>query len=333
MAEKTVYQQLAAGIGQGDSKIVPDIFKKLADEKEAALVLAASPPRTVAQLAEETGFEESEIARMIDPLFKKGLMFKSKKSDATRYYRVRSFLQFHDATAVMNDPPEGVMDLWKEWTAGEWIDASRTMDEHMPSPAMRVIPVNVAIDYNSQVLAMDDIAQQIEQAETIAVTRCSCRVIDGACDLPLWNCVQLNKAADYALERGTGKPLTKEEAMELMRDCEEEGLVHTVGAGRTPGHVICNCCSDCCINWTSLRHGKNKFINPSRFRATIEEDECTGCELCIERCYFDAMNMSDDGKLATVDAEKCLGCGLCQVVCAPAAIAMDEARPQEYIGR
>lgn len=34
MAEKTVYEQLAAGIGQGDSKIVPDIFKKLADEKD-----------------------------------------------------------------------------------------------------------------------------------------------------------------------------------------------------------------------------------------------------------------------------------------------------------
>ena len=200
MAEKTVYEQLAASVGQGNSKIVPHIFKKLADEKEAAVVLAASPPRTVVQLAEETGFEESEVERMIDPLFKKGLMFKSKKSDATRYYRVRSFLQFHDSTAVMNDPPEGVMDLWKEWTAGEWIEASLSMDDHMPGPAMRVIPVNVAIDYNSQVLAMDDIADQIEQATTIAVTRCSCRVIDGACDLPLWNCVQLDKAADYALE-------------------------------------------------------------------------------------------------------------------------------------
>ena len=168
MAEKTVYEQLAASVGQGNSKIVPHIFKKLADEKEAAVVLAASPPRTVVQLAEETGFEESEVERMIDPLFKKGLMFKSKKSDATRYYRVRSFLQFHDSTAVMNDPPEGVMDLWKEWTAGEWIEASLSMDDHMPGPAMRVIPVNVAIDYNSQVLAMDDIADQIEQATTIA---------------------------------------------------------------------------------------------------------------------------------------------------------------------
>jgi len=333
MPDKTVYQQLAESIGQGHSRLIPTIFGKLTNEKEAAVVLAASPPRTVVQLAEETGLEESEIGRMIDPLFKKGLLFKSKKAEATRYYRVRSLLQFHDANCVMMDPPEGVIELWQEWMDEEWVDESAKLDEVMPINAMRVIPVNVAIDFNSQVLAMDDIAEQVAQARSIAVTRCSCRVVDGSCDLPLWNCVQLDKAADYALERGTGKPLTKDEAMDLMRECEEEGLVHTVGAGRTPGHVICNCCSDCCINWTSLRTGKNKFINPSRFRAEIDEDECTGCELCLERCYFDAMHMLEDKTVVAVHEDKCLGCGLCQIVCLPEAISMDEIRAQEYVPR
>jgi len=331
MTEKTVYEQLATGIGQGQSRVVPDIFKKLADEQEAAVLLAASPPRSTAELAEQTGIDESAIEGMIDPLFKKGLLFKSKKPEGERYYRVRSFMQFHDSTAVMMDPPDGLMDLWMKWMDEDWVDANRMMEEMLPGPALRVIPVNVSIDYNSQILAIDDVSNLVERARNIAVTRCSCRVIDGACEKPVWNCLQLDKAADYALERGTGRPLSKTEAIELLRDCEEEGLVHTASATRALGHVICNCCSDCCINWTSIREGLGKFIVPSRFRATIQKDDCTGCELCLDSCYFEAMHMLEDETIVAVHEEKCMGCGLCQVVCAPEAIQMNEVRPQEFI--
>lgn len=115
MAEKTVYEQLAAGIGQGQSRVVPELFKTLADEKEATLLLSASPPGTISDLAERTGFEQSAIEGMIEPLFKKGLLFKSKKPEGERYYRVRSFMQFHDSTAVMLDPPDGMLDLRMQW--------------------------------------------------------------------------------------------------------------------------------------------------------------------------------------------------------------------------
>ncbi len=38
---------------------------------------------------------------MIDSLFRKGILFKSRKPDGIRYYRVRQVLQLHDSTAVM----------------------------------------------------------------------------------------------------------------------------------------------------------------------------------------------------------------------------------------
>lgn len=330
MSETTVYQQLALHMGQGDSKTVPAIFKILADDNEAAVLLAASPPKTIAELSKDTGISESEIEAMIDPLFRKGLIFKSRKPDAIRYYRVRSSFQLHDSTAVMNDPPAGLMDLWLQWTKDEWPVVSRMMEDLLPTPVLRVIPVNISIDYNTKILAVDDVANLVERARSIAVTRCSCRAIDGACGHTIENCMQLDKAADYAIERGTGRPLTKKEAMDMLLKCEEEGLVHTAGNSTAVGHVICNCCSDCCVNWTSIRDGLGKFVVPSRFRASVSEDDCTGCELCIERCYFDALHMGEDG-YATVHAENCLGCGLCQVVCATDAIKMDEARPVQFI--
>jgi Pyruvate/2-oxoacid:ferredoxin oxidoreductase delta subunit/predicted transcriptional regulator len=331
MAEKTPYQQLAELVGVGDSETVPAIFETLADENEARVLLAAAPPATVAELSQRTGLEESAIQEMIDPLFKKGLLFKSKKADGERYYRVRNWMQFHDSSAVMLDPPPKMLDLWKQWTKEEWAGVSRKLEERLPSPALRVLPVNVSIDFNTQILALDDVKDLIDRAKNVAVTRCSCRAIDGACGKPLEVCMQLDKAADYAIERGTGRKLSKSEAVDMLRLCEDEGLVHCVGNSSAVGHVICNCCSDCCINWTSIRDGLGKFVAPSRFRAAVVDDDCTGCELCVDRCYFDAMHMADDGGLAAVNEENCLGCGLCQVVCATDAIRMDEVRPRDFI--
>jgi Pyruvate/2-oxoacid:ferredoxin oxidoreductase delta subunit/predicted transcriptional regulator len=326
MPERTPYEELAELIGAGDSKIIPAVFETLADESQARVLLAAAPPATVSELSERTGLTEAEIEKMIDPLFKRGLLFKSRKPEGTRYYRVRHVGQLHDSTAVMLDPPQKMLDLWMKWMDDEWVELSRGY----PRPGMRVIPVNVSVDFNSQILAFEDVRELIKGARSIAVTRCSCRAIDGACSKPVEVCMQLDKAADYAIERGTGRKLADDEALDILRICEEEGLVHAA-ANTTEGHVICNCCRDCCINWTSPERGLEKFAAPSRFRASVQGDECTGCELCLDRCFFDAMHMEEDGTVASVTEENCLGCGLCQVACVTDAIVLQEVRPQEFI--
>jgi Fe-S-cluster-containing hydrogenase component 2 len=163
------------------------------------------------------------------------------------------------------------------------------------------------------------------------VTKCSCRVIDGACGKDLEVCIQFDKAADYALERGTGRKLEKDEAMEMLRKCEEEGLVHVGNNRRTVGHVICNCCNDCCMNWPSVRGGLGKFVLPSRFYAVVDDELCSACETCLERCYFDAISMEGEDDTAIVDDQKCMGCGLCLVTCPDEALSLKETRPQDFV--
>ena len=141
--------------------------------------------------------------------------------------------------------------------------------------------------------------------------------------------MQLDKAADYAVERGTGRTLTKDEAIEMLKQCEEEGLVHTVSNTRGRGHIICNCCKDCCINWPGPRTSAVNFASPSRFTAVIDSDLCTTCETCLDRCYFDAISMDDDP--SRVDEDKCMGCGLCVVTCPEEAISMKEIRSEEFV--
>jgi NAD-dependent dihydropyrimidine dehydrogenase PreA subunit/DNA-binding MarR family transcriptional regulator len=331
MAEVTLYQKLAEAVGAGDSKYIPGIFETLTDEKEAQVLLAAAPPATIQELAQKTGLKESEVEAMVDPLFKKGLIFKSKKVDGTRYYRVRQVLQMHDSTAVIVNAPRKMLDLWKEFMHKEFDEFSRKFEQILPSAVIRVIPVNVSVENKTQILAFDDVKSIIAEARNLAVTPCSCRAIDGACGKPIEVCVQIDKAADYSIERGTGRKLEKEEALQMMKMCEDEGLIHVTGNKRTLGHVICNCCSDCCLNWPSVRTGLGKFVVPSRFRAKVDFENCTACEVCLDRCYFEAINMEGEGDTAVINSEKCMGCGLCLVTCPTEAITLEEARPAEFV--
>jgi Pyruvate/2-oxoacid:ferredoxin oxidoreductase delta subunit/predicted transcriptional regulator len=331
MTTQELYRQLAEAVGGGESRYIPGIFESLADEDEARVLLAASPPATVEELAEKTGLPPDRIEKMLDPLFKKGLIFKSVKETGTRYYRVRHVLQMHDSTAVMVDAPRKMLDLWKGFMAEEFNAFSRKLEEALPAPVIRVIPVNITIQPKTHILAFDDVSNLVEEARNIAVTPCSCRVIDGACGKPVEVCMQFNKAADYALERGTGRQLSKQEAIDMLRMCEEEGLIHVGDNRSTVGHVICNCCSDCCLNWPSVRTGLRKFVVPSRFLAQVDADLCTACETCLDRCHFDAIAIDDATETAVVDADKCMGCGLCLVTCPNEAIQFKEARPEDFV--
>ena len=195
---------------------------------------------------------------------------------------------------------------------------------------MRVIPVNVVVDAKPQVMAFDDILDMIEKAQAIAVTNCSCRTINPRPEVPLEVCMQIDKAATYAIDRGTGRELTKKEAIDLLRMCEEKGLVHTAANTRGLGTMICNCDGEVCGNWPDKKHAKS-FTAPSRFIALVDQDICSSCETCIDRCFFDAIHMNGPSDTAAIDEEKCMGCGLCVVTCPVDAISMKEVRPVEHI--
>ena len=326
---EVIYHQLAESIGVGDSEIVPEVFKMLTDEEEAHVVMAAAPPASVDEISEKTGIPSEKVEKMIDPLFKKGLIFKSSSPDPKRYYRARSLLQFHDATILWRDAPQEFLDLWKKYNETEFKEHHKRIEAALPRSVVRVIPVNIVLEPDAQVAAFEDVKQIVEKADSLAVTDCTCRVIDGACGKPLEVCIQVNKAANYSIERGTGRKLSKEEALEMLRMCEEEGLVHTVGNSRALGHIICNCCSDCCINWPGPRTSPVNFTAPSRFTAVVEEDLCNGCEICLERCYFEAITIEDD--LAVINEDNCMGCGLCTVTCAPEAMNLKEIRNEDFV--
>lgn len=331
MSDKDIYQQLSESVGFGESRLLPEIIKKMADSKEAEILLAASPPATAGELAEKTVIPETDVDGMLEALFMKGLIFKSRKNDAIRYYRARHIVQLHDASILTPNISKDILAMWKEFDHNEWPGYHELIKGIIPKPMQRVIPVNITVTPESQILAYEDVKHIVERSEKLAVVNCTCRILKGDCGKSLDVCIQIDNAADYAIERGTGREITREDAIDILKKCEEEGLVHVTNNSRSGGNLICNCCDDCCINWPGALKNDKKFVAPSRFTAVVDADDCTACEICMDRCYFDAISMDGEAGTALINEANCMGCGLCLVTCEVEAITLKESRSEDFV--
>lgn len=328
MAEAGPYKQLAERIFMGDSALISELFAAIADPEEAEYLLAL--PATAAGLAEKLGKDEETVQAVLDTLFYKGLVFKKSTPEGTLYRMGRDLMQFHDATILWPDAPREFLDLWQRYMEEEWPEFSERVEKILPKPVARIVPVGESVGAKQQILAYEDVRQIIEAADTIAVTNCTCRLTARKCDRPVEICLQIGKAGEYTIDRGSGREINKEEALALLRKAEEAGLIHTTMNRAEDSHFICNCCNDCCMVFPLIIERKLHMCDPSRFAAKVDPELCTGCGDCLDRCYFDAMSLEEKGN-ALVNAEYCMGCGLCQVVCPEGAIALEVVREADFI--
>jgi Pyruvate/2-oxoacid:ferredoxin oxidoreductase delta subunit len=325
---ETLYRDLASRIGLAQSQLIADIWRLIANPEEARLLLAL--PGNAPALAEKCGLPEHEVAQMLQTLFVKGVAFPSAKTDPPTYKMSRDLVQFHDASILWPDAPQEFLDLWQEFMEREWPEVAITFSQMMPRPFTRVIPVGVTIQAKTHILAFEDIKEIVENAQTISVTKCTCRLTAHKCDKKLEACLQINRGAEYNIARGTGRKLTKEEALEIVSDAEQDGLIHVVMNKQEVDQFICNCCPCCCQTMPILIQRGISVVEPSRFAALVDPETCSSCGTCIERCYFSAITL-EEGESASVDQSRCMGCGLCQVTCPTEAISMVEVRSSDFI--
>jgi ferredoxin len=131
-------------------------------------------------------------------------------------------------------------------------------------------------------------------------------------------CLVFSSAAYFYENNGLGRSISREEAIKILERAEAEALVlQPTNAQKI--HSMCLCCGDCCQILKNLK----RFPQPAalvhtNYFARIRNEDCIGCEICVERCQMEAIHMRDE--VAEVDLGRCIGCGLCVSTCSVKAI-------------
>lgn len=163
---------------------------------------------------------------------------------------------------------------------------------------MRVIPIESAIDGNSHRASYEEVSKYLEENDIFTVTDCSCRTDreimgEGCGHLKEDMCIQMGHAAEYYIKTGRGRQITREEAYEIIRKAEANGLMHQIpnvdGNGKT--HAICNCCGCGCLSLRTAEMFKNNDMVRSNYVAKVEAEKCVACGQCVENCPVNALKL------------------------------------------
>ena len=163
---------------------------------------------------------------------------------------------------------------------------------------MRVMPVMSAIENNTKTASYDEIATLIETATAISVGPCSCRrsrrlMGEGCGHLEEDMCMYLNDNAINYSKTGAHRLITKEEAYEVLRRAEDNGLVHEIN--QTPGFeessAICNCCGCSCYALRIAEMFRSKNAIRSNYVARVDKEKCVACGQCVENCQTNAVRL------------------------------------------
>ena len=152
------------------------------------------------------------------------------------------------------------------------------------------------------------------------------KITGQACEHPIEVCLKFDDLADYLIERGLGREITREEALAIIKQSEEAGLVHFVDNAEGPVKHNCNCCGCSCWNVGTIRRRKiaRDDLMATYFMRTTDDDACVGCGACLDICPVQALTLEDG--VAVVDEEWCIGCGLCVPRCPTGGRRAEAAR-------
>ena len=199
-------------------------------------------------------------------------------------------------------------------------------------PQMRTIPVAESIQPEHQVSSFDEVAALLEASPgPFAVLECICRkkkAMEGeVCRVTdrKDTCMAAGDSSAAVLRHGLGRELSKQEALDLLRQNTREGLVLQPSNTREI-EFICSCCG-CCCGMINLQKQLPRPLDfwAANYFAVMDMDKCTRCGLCAKKCQVDAITVTwKDKKImdVSVNTKKCIGCGNCVVACKFDAISL-----------
>ena len=275
------------------------------EEAELALKLGVRKPKTLPEIVKLSGLEEKKCEALLEEMSRKGLLeYNWENAAHEKQYVLPMYVpgcaEFFNMNAkILESNPE--MGIFFEHMSRLPLEKiTPFVPEGGAGIGMHVIPVEKAIEMENESVDLEHISYWLSKYEgKYAASPCSCRRSrlthnEGCADDPEGWCIAIGDMADYVVEtQKDGRYITKEEALDIFRQAEENGFVHQITNidGKDKIFAICNCNVNVCYALRTSQLFNTPNMSRSAYIAKVEKQNCVACGKCVEACPAGAVKL------------------------------------------
>ena len=110
--------------------------------------------------------------------------------------------------------------------------------------------------HHGYLLTLAEAEQIIDASGSVALGPCSCRQTFRHCDSPIMSEIVVGIGAEVFSQIRTDEfhEISKEAAKDILRQCHQKQLTHTIMKCWQDFYAICNCCNCCCVPTRLKQH-------------------------------------------------------------------------------
>lgn len=275
------------------------------EEAELALKLGVRKPKTLPEIVKLSGMEEKKCEALLEEMSRKGLLeYNWENAAHEKQYVLPMYVpgcaEFFNMNAKILESNPEMGTFFEHMSRLPLEKITPFVPEGGAGIGMHVIPVEKAIEMENESVDLEHISYWLSKYEgKYAASPCSCRRSrlthnEGCADDPEGWCIAIGDMADYVVEtQKDGRYITKEEALDIFRQAEENGFVHQITNidGRDKIFAICNCNVNVCYALRTSQLFNTPNMSRSAYIAKVEKQNCVACGKCVEACPAGAVKL------------------------------------------
>ncbi len=275
------------------------------EEAELALKLGVRKPKTLPEIVKLSDMEEKKCEALLEEMSRKGLLeYNWENAAHEKQYVLPMYVpgcaEFFNMNAKILESNPEMGTFFEHMSRLPLEKITPFVPEGGAGIGMHVIPVEKAIEMENESVDLEHISYWLSKYEgKYAASPCSCRRSrlthnEGCADDPEGWCIAIGDMADYVVEtQKDGRYITKEEALDIFRQAEENGFVHQITNidGKDKIFAICNCNVNVCYALRTSQLFNTPNMSRSAYIAKVEKQNCVACGKCVEVCPAGAVKL------------------------------------------
>jgi electron transport complex protein RnfB len=212
------------------------LLAKIFTPEQAALASVMSLERETAdEIAARAGMNPAVALRTLKTMARRGQIFVWRKGRELVFWLMPFAVGIYEEQLPWID--KELAQLFEEY-----FQEAQGAITHLAPPLHRVIPVEEAVPAGVEIFPYERATELLENAKAWGVRDCICRIqqklVGRGCDAPVESCLVFAPVEGAFDGRKETRAIDKAEAIRILREAEDAGLVHSPGNYRDGNFYI-----------------------------------------------------------------------------------------------